>query len=124
MEAFKHLFAVALGFAVTIAITIILAFLYEGLSQSRRYDEKLFDSVVWKENENDNERYRMMKDLQYYYLSNGMSIQEVTGILGEPELEKGDSIVSYTIGSGGILSFDQKLTFKVRDAIVMDFYIE
>lgn len=124
MSFAKHLGAFFLGFFSCFVLVFIVGIGYGILFESKNYNEKPFEQVSWKQERNSSVRLQMTKDLQFYYISNGMKEKEIVELLGTPDLQLGDSLISYKIGSRGLLAPRQNLVFRMKDNLVKHFAIE
>jgi hypothetical protein len=75
------------------------------------FDDRKFDSTAWKSYhknmDHDNPRGQMVDDL-FNHLRKGFSREEITRLLGEPDLEVKDNFFSYNLGmwSGFRMDYD------------------
>jgi len=98
-----------------LAILLLMVLFFSGcmkhMTADYPFDDRKFDSTVWKSYhknmDHDNPRGQMVDDL-FNHLRKGFSREEITRLLGEPDLEVSDNLFSYNLGmwSGFRMDYD------------------
>ena len=76
------------------------------------FNDRKFDETVWKEfhqdDDPDNPRGKMAYHLRDRVLKEGMKMDEVRSVLGEPDYSEGDNFLKYNLGmwSGFRIDYD------------------
>ena len=92
------------------------------------FDNRDFDSEIWlkyhEDMEPDNPRGEMYEDLVENYLIKGMSKAEVFGLLGQPDFQNTEDMMSYNLGmwSGMRIDYDSLDLKFTDDGGLVEFY--